>query len=639
MKLTIPLASTFALSAVAIACESPVPNAVPSALDVETAVEKPKPTAKPAATLDEKDDTVFVEPDEAGPPGLVRLKKGNVTVGTDPKDVAKFFEDGRTKLVRVLDGETPEQRIKLEEFYIGAFEVTNEQYMVFVRETGRRPPEHFAEDDIRAAMDAFNAEEFEKSKAAKEAGEADYTRKSWDQPRQTAWWRENWQETDWGLPKGKEDHPVVYVSFDDARAYAEWAGLRLPTEPEWVYAARGTSTDLFPWGDDWEAKDRAQTLEIRSARTEPVGSLPKGASKSGVFDLAGGVWEWTSSPYLPFDDFKPNTYELPLPGGRTEERKEEPKFSGAERVLKGGSREIPLVAGRAAFRQGCIVNQTTAAIGFRVASSGTPAVDKADALWRNVIRPSAARKGDSKLDTSEVVGIDRWATSTPVGKRPDGYAVIEKHESISFIPRGNLDLRHGSELDGASRVWPVTIGAFHTDIPMVEPALPPGTYLVAYRAKGKFEIGGEEEEEDEAADGEEEAEAEEEAKADDEVVDEAMLTPEERLMAKVNTKADLLVFIDAVTGEYADSIEIKSLESDKKASKVNKSIGLESRKEWVGETAATKVQEVHDWLSFEVLIPKGETKKRAYPLGFEMRVQNDTIGSGWRRSKAMTPKN
>lgn len=613
MNLTIALASTFSLSAAAVACECSGP-----------ADEK-------------KDDTVFVEHDDTGPPGLVRQKSGNVTLGTDPKDIQKIFEERKANLVRILDGETPEQRIKLDEFYIGAHEVTNEQYMVFVRETGRRPPEHFAAEAIAAAKDAFLKEEFDKDKAADAAGE-EYDRKSWDQVRQTRWWRENWQETDWGLPKDKEHHPVVYVSYDDARAYAEWAGYRLPTEAEWVYAARGSSTDLFPWGDEWEAKDRAQTLEMRNSETMPIGSFPDGASKSGIYDLAGSVWEWTSSPYLPLDGYEPNTYELPLPGGRTEERREEGDFNGAWRIVKGGSREIPLVAGRAAFRQGSIVDQTTAALGFRVASSGNPAADKADALWRNVIRPSGARKDDASLDTTEVVGIDRWSTSTPVGERPDGYAVIEKHESIAFIPRGNLELRSGSELDGASRVWPVTIGAFHTDLPMVEPALPAGTYLVAYRAKGKFEVGAEEEgEEEESADGEEDV-AEEEEASDDEVIDEATMTPEERLMAKIDTREDLLVFIDAETGEYADSIRMGSLESDKKASKIDRSIGLESRKEWVGETAADKVQEVHDWLTFQVAIPKGESKKRAIPLEFEMRVQNDTIGSGWRRAKGMTPK-
>ena len=95
-------------------------------------------------------------------------------------------------------------------------------------------------------------------------------------------------------PQGWDNKPVTWVSLEDARAYAAWAGKRLPHEWEWQYAAQGTEARLYPWGNDWNP-EAVPTPERRRDRREPtdVDAYPKGSSPFGVMDLVGNVWQWT----------------------------------------------------------------------------------------------------------------------------------------------------------------------------------------------------------------------------------------------------------------------------------------------------------------------------------------------------------
>jgi len=141
--------------------------------------------------------------------------------------------------------EDPVRTVRLAPFFMGVHPTTNAEYASFVEATGHRPPKHWTEG--RAAP-------------------------------------------------GTEDHPVVWLSWFDAAAYAAWAGKRLPTEDEWELAARGTDGREYPWANEFEP-GRCNCRAAGLNSTSPVGAFPDGVSPFGCHDMAGNVWEWTDSWY------------------------------------------------------------------------------------------------------------------------------------------------------------------------------------------------------------------------------------------------------------------------------------------------------------------------------------------------------
>ena len=112
-------------------------------------------------------------------------------------------------------------------------------------------------------------------------------------PRDAANFLKDW--TSGTYPEGWADRPVTWVSIEDARAYAAWAGKRLPNEWEWQYAAQGADGRLYPWGGDWKAEAVPEPNKTRALLPpEPVGAHPQGASPFGVLDMVGDVWQWTN---------------------------------------------------------------------------------------------------------------------------------------------------------------------------------------------------------------------------------------------------------------------------------------------------------------------------------------------------------
>jgi len=124
----------------------------------------------------------------------------------------------------------------------------------------------------------------------------------------------NWNE------RGRVNHPITCVDWNQARQYCQWAGKRLPTEAEWEKAARGPEGLVYPWGNQW---DRSKA-NVGGVGTVPVGSYPPGKSYA-VYDMAGNVWEWMA------DWYDGNYYKW------APSRNPKGPDSGQSRVLRGGS--------------------------------------------------------------------------------------------------------------------------------------------------------------------------------------------------------------------------------------------------------------------------------------------------------------
>jgi formylglycine-generating enzyme len=192
----------------------------------------------------------------------------------------------------------------------------------------------------------------------------------------------------WHRPEGpgsdtytRGRHPVVHVTYEDAAAYAEWAGRALPTEAEWEFAARGGLEDAtFAWGDDaapdgrpmanaWQGEFPWQNLRHDGYDgTSPVGSFP--ANGYGLYDVTGNVWEWTSDFYAPGHPDKPccvpRNPRVTFPDESY--NRGQPDEHIPRRVIKGGSHLCApnyCLRYRPAARQGQAVDTSTGHIGFR----------------------------------------------------------------------------------------------------------------------------------------------------------------------------------------------------------------------------------------------------------------------------------
>jgi formylglycine-generating enzyme required for sulfatase activity len=156
----------------------------------------------------------------------------------------------------------PQHSVHVEAFYIDRYPVTNQEYKRFIDETGHAVPHY----DV-----------------------------SWCDTRGY-----NWDPETRTFPEGKAHHPVVLVTWEDVLAYAQWAGVRLPTEAEWERTARGSDGRIWPWGNK-AAPGLSNTREASMGGTTPVGQYtPEGDSPEGVADMIGNVWEWTSSLFRPY---------------------------------------------------------------------------------------------------------------------------------------------------------------------------------------------------------------------------------------------------------------------------------------------------------------------------------------------------
>ena len=354
-------------------------------------------------------------------------------------------------------------------------EVTNEQFAEFVRATGAKPP-YYWYPDLEAARLEFLGEENRKKQEAKARGER-YETERWDG---SMWWDDNWEGKDWAVPSDRLNYPVNYVSFEDATAYADWAGLRLMTEIEFQRAARGGGEEAYPWGDDWDP-EACNSLDNRDAGDAlPVGSYEAGAV-NGVYDLVGNVWEWTATKYRKYDGYKPVKVKL----SRNEEVHAMAGFDPTLRVVVGGAYTAPGFGCRVSVRQGEEKTQSAAAVGFRCAADLKPGAVAANSLIeREVRRNVLSREVEFDPEASSI--LLRWESTEGSVDIP-GYAVITDYRRTMFCPITNAeagspaDLGRSTEKDG-----PLYLGFVAFPFPLVEPALDGGTYFVAWRGAAKL---------------------------------------------------------------------------------------------------------------------------------------------------------
>jgi formylglycine-generating enzyme required for sulfatase activity len=265
--------------------------------------------------------------------------------------------------------ERPARRETVKGFWADPYPVTNAEFRKFVTATGyvttcERPPDPALYPDADPSLLVPGSSVFRKP-----CGPVDLRDSR-------AWW-EYVPGADWQHPEGpdstidgRDDHPVVHVTYEDACAYAAWAGKELPIESEWEFAARGgLDGATYAWGEAFAPEGRAmantwqgrfpwENLKLDGYEgTSPVDAFP--ANGYGLYDMIGNVWEWTASPFMPrrAENFKKSCCVPSEPGGHV-----------ARRVVKGGSHLCApnyCLRYRPAARQGEAVDTSTCHIGFR----------------------------------------------------------------------------------------------------------------------------------------------------------------------------------------------------------------------------------------------------------------------------------
>lgn len=242
---------------------------------------------------------------------MVKIKGGAFEMGGD---VVTGFED-MPKTALPQPDELPKHPVQISDFWMDEHEVTNAQFEVFVKATNY----------ITVAERSVDWEELKQQLPPNTPKPPDeqlqpaslifsYADKNASKDNLTNWWTYK-NEVNWKQPqgpgssiKGKENHPVVHVSWYDAQAYAKWAGKRLPTEAEWEYAMRGGKTNMmYPWGNEKTTGKTKYANHLQGEfpyhntvadgfeRTAPVKSFPP--NDFGLYDMAGNVWEWTNDWY------------------------------------------------------------------------------------------------------------------------------------------------------------------------------------------------------------------------------------------------------------------------------------------------------------------------------------------------------
>jgi formylglycine-generating enzyme len=286
--------------------------------------------------------------------GMKRLSGGEFAMGSED-----FYPE-----------EAPVRRVEVEDFWIDERPVTVGQFRRFIKQSGyvtvaERPVDPALYPDADPALLVPGALVFHPTRSPVDLSDV------------RNWWSYTPGAT-WERPEGpgsntytRGRHPVTQVAYEDAAAYAAWAGKALPTEAEWEYAARGgLDGKVFAWGDElapdgqplansWQGEFPWQNLMLDGyAGTSPVGAFPPNGY--GLYDMTGNIWEWTC------DRFTASQGAAPCCAPPADE-------SVPRQMIKGGSHLCApnyCLRFRPAARQGEAVDTSTGHIGFRCVVRG-----------------------------------------------------------------------------------------------------------------------------------------------------------------------------------------------------------------------------------------------------------------------------
>ena len=283
-----------------------------------------------------KDENSLIEKN-----GMVLIPAGKYTMGANNTGA--------------YENEYPSFKVKTSSFWIDIHEVTNRQFSEFVDSTGYitvaervidwdQMKETLPPGTLKPPDSLLLPGSLVFKKAPAPVGLSD----------ETQWWE--WKSgTNWRHPEGPEssienklNHPVVHVSWEDAVAYSNWAGKRLPTEAEWEHAARGGLTNpIYPWGNTpaSQSSDKANfwqgifpyknTADDGYINTAPVKSYPP--NNYGLYDMAGNVWEWCAD-YYRADAYRLNPQDKYITNPKGPEKPFDPlEPYSQKRVMRGGS--------------------------------------------------------------------------------------------------------------------------------------------------------------------------------------------------------------------------------------------------------------------------------------------------------------
>jgi formylglycine-generating enzyme required for sulfatase activity len=301
----------------------------------------PPAVAPPAAFLPTVSNATG--PPAPAPAGMVWIPGGEFSMGAADPMGADHNDVG----MHATKDSRPIHRVRVDGFWMDTTEVTNEQFAAFVKATGY----------VTVSERTPRAEDFPGAPPGNlVAGSVVFTNPGRPVPLNNhfQWWS-YLKGANWRHPlgpgssiDGKERFPVVHIAYEDAEAYARWAGKRLPTEAEWEFAARGgLSGRLYPWGDDfrkdgtWMANTHQGHFPDRDQGDDAftgIGPVAMFAANAyGLHDVAGNVWEWVS------DWYRPDYYaQLAAKGTAQNPKGPESSFDPdepgvAKRVMRGGS--------------------------------------------------------------------------------------------------------------------------------------------------------------------------------------------------------------------------------------------------------------------------------------------------------------